>query len=205
MIVTSKIRMDLQQPGMPQTIHAVQDDRYSRNLEISLYSGSVAWNLPVGTSVLIRYCKPDQTGGRYDRLPDGSTAWNAAGNVLTIALAPQVLTVPGVVTLDVMIYAGEQSISTFQVLLQVARAVGAALADSENYFNMSAEIITNALGYTPVDPNRISMGIHTDGLLYLFVDGAPVGTGVQFGGIGNSYLDHTALGYAVLASRRDAT
>ena len=200
MIVTNKIHMDLQHPDIPQTIHAVQDDRYSRNLEISLYAGDKPWDFPRGASVLIRYSKADNTGGKYNLLPDGTPAWTSNGNILTIALAPQVLTAPGIVMLDIMLYAGEKRISTFPILLKVTGTVGTGQAGSENYVNMDAKVITNALGYTPVNPANICLGIHTDGLLYLFLNGAPVGTGILITGGGSTTPENpaAALGKAIL-------
>ena len=200
MIVTSKISMDLQKPGIPQTIHAVQDDRYSRSLEISLYSGEDPWFFPMGASVLIRYVKADGTRGSYSLLPDGGKAWTYSGNVLTVALAPQVLTAPGIAALDIMIFDGETSLSTFQILLDVSRAIGTAPADSENYFNMDSQFIIQALGYKPVSPHTLHLGIHTDGLLYLFVDGIPRGSGILITGGGTSEPDNSTaiLGNAIL-------
>ena len=51
--------------------------------------------------------------------------------------------------------------------------------------------IHSALGYAPADPGKLSMGIHTDGLCYLFVDGRPVGTGIEIapGGDVVGYVD----------------
>lgn len=195
MIVSSKITMDFQQPGSPQIINAVQNDQYSRNLEISLYDNSTAWTIPEDVDVLIRYCKSDGTGGEYNVLPDGSEAWSAEGNVLTVALAPQVLTAPGSVTLSVLLFSGEQVLSTFRIMIRVSRSVEPVATDSENYYNVAGESIIAALGYTPastlsvqmlsvqkVSKTGISLGIGTDKLLYLYIDNRPVGTGILLSG-----------------------
>ena len=57
--------------------------------------------------------------------------------------------------------------------------------------SVTAANIQSALGYTPVNPGKLSMGIHTDGLCYLFVDGQPVGTGIEIapGGDVVGYVD----------------
>lgn len=136
MIITHKIKMDLLEPGQMPRLHAVQDDQYSRNLEMSLYSGGAEWEIPEEVTVVIRYCKPDGTGGEYNLLPDDSTAWTAEGNVLTIALAPQVMTVPGMVTLSAVLVSGEKQISTFTVCLNVKPAVKGILTHSENYVRL---------------------------------------------------------------------
>lgn len=136
MIITHKIKMDLLEPGQVPRIHAVQDDQYSRNLEMSLYSGETVWEIPEDVTVVIRYHKPDGTGGEYNLLPDDSAAWSAEGNVLTIALAPQVMTVPGMVTLSATLVSGEKQISTFTVCLNVKPAVKGILTESEDYVRL---------------------------------------------------------------------
>ena len=42
MIITHKLKMNLLEPGNLPRIHAVQDDRYTRNLQLELYQGSPA-------------------------------------------------------------------------------------------------------------------------------------------------------------------
>lgn len=117
-------------------IHAVQDDRYSRNLELTLFSSGAPWNIPEGITLLVRYSKPDGRGGEYSTMPDGSSAWSAEGNVLTIALAPQVLTVPGAVNLSVTIMKDHMQISTFSLLVSVSPAVNGGIGESEVYFHV---------------------------------------------------------------------
>lgn len=133
MIITNKVNMDLKRPSWMAAIDAVQDDRYCRNLELSLFSGGEVWTIPEDISAVIRYCKPDGVGGEYDTLPDGTTAWSAADNILTVALAPQVLTVPGIVSLSVILIRGNVRLSTFTVLINVHPAVNAQIAESEPY------------------------------------------------------------------------
>ena len=136
MIITNKVTMDLKQLSWIAAIGAVQDDRYSRNLEITLLSGGEVWTIPEDAAIVIRYSKPDGIGGAYDTLPDGSRAWNANGNILTVALAPQVLTTPGVVNLAVTMIRAHQQISTFTILIHVTPAVGSQIAESETYYHV---------------------------------------------------------------------
>ena len=91
MMITNKLKLDMQNPGILPTIHAVQNDSYSRNLEIALLAGGKPFPVPENGTVVIRYKKSDGKGGEYDTLPDGRAAWQAAQNVLTVALAPQIL------------------------------------------------------------------------------------------------------------------
>lgn len=130
MIITSKIQMDLNRYAAAPMIHAVQDDRYSRNVELALFSDGNAWVIPEPATVLIRYSKPDGTGGEYDSLPDHSCAYSIKEHILTVALAPQVLTVPGAVRLSVILLQGQQQISTFSILICVEEAVNAIISES---------------------------------------------------------------------------
>lgn len=75
MIISSQISADLQTPGYPPLVHAVQGEQYSRQLKMALYDGGMAWTVPGGVFVAMRYSKPDGTTGYYDTLPDGTQAW----------------------------------------------------------------------------------------------------------------------------------
>lgn len=134
MIVTSKISMDLLENGYVPAIEAVQNDRYCRNLELTLYAGGEAWAVPEDAEVVVHYSKSDGTGGEYDTLPDGSCAWSAAENVLTVALAPQVLTAVGPVNLAVSLSVGDARVTTFSLLVNVQAEVGSEVDASGDYY-----------------------------------------------------------------------
>jgi hypothetical protein len=57
--------------------------------------------------------------------------------------------------------------------------------------SVTATNIQNALGFTPANPSAFSLGIHTDGLVYLFVSGQPVGNGIELSATGDviGYVD----------------
>jgi len=137
MMITNQIKMDLAQKPVTDPVNVVQGDRYSRKLEIALFSGGSPWPLPDGIAVRIRYSKSDGTGGEYDALPDGTKAWSAEENVLTIVLAPQMLTVPGPVSLMIELIRNEQQISTFGILLAVHPKVSGAAEKSKPYLYMT--------------------------------------------------------------------
>ena len=71
----SYAEIDLVRRGITPCIDVMQDDKYSRNILIGLYHGSIDWDVPEGTTVVIHYSKADGTGGTYDKLPDGSKAY----------------------------------------------------------------------------------------------------------------------------------
>ena len=125
MMITHKLTMDLMEPEMGQKVFAVQEDCYSRRLEITLLAGGEAWNVPEGAEVLVRYRKADGTGGEYNVLHSGEKAWEAEENRLWVMLAPQVLTAAGLATVTVSVILGQIQISTFTVYVHVKEAVRA--------------------------------------------------------------------------------
>lgn len=137
MKITSKITMNLQNPGIIPILCAVQEDRYCRDVEITLMDGRDRWMIPGDAAVVIRFRKADGRGGDYDTLPDGTPAWQAAGNVLRIALAPQVLTMPGNVQLTVTLLRGDSRISTFPIPVHVEGAAKGISLDSGDYSNIT--------------------------------------------------------------------
>lgn len=152
MIITHKLTMDLMEPEMGQRVYAVQDDRYCRNLEFTLLAGEEVWEVPEGAGVLVRFRKSDGTGGEYNVLPDGTSCWNAEGNVLTVALAPQVLTAAGLVTVAVSVIVGDIQITTFSVGVHVKPAVKGIGTGSSDYGNVLTVGTVEALepGSAPV-------------------------------------------------------
>ncbi len=136
MIITHKVNLDLKRPSWVAPIDVVQDDKYSRKIELTLTCGGEAWDIPGGTTPVILYSKADGTGGSYDTMPDGSVAWTIADNVLTIKLAPQVLTAAGTASLAVTLTRGQLQLTTFRLLLNVHPMVGKDLAPSDNYYHV---------------------------------------------------------------------
>lgn len=135
MIVTHKISMDpFRRETMP-CIDVMQDDKYSRNLEIRLKHNGIACPLPEDCTVLVRYKKPDRRNGAYDTMPDGSKAWRVAGNAVTVGLAPQVCTVPGKVELTITLLRGQSELSFFALRLNVHKRTEGT-ESSERYINI---------------------------------------------------------------------
>lgn len=133
MKTSNQITMDLLQGETIPVVRVVQRDFNSRQIRMTLLSGGAAWVIPGGARAVIRYSKSDGKGGEYDTLPDGTCAWEATENVLTITLAPQVLTTAGAVELAVTLVEGTEQISTFLVLLDVQAIPGSEQETSEEY------------------------------------------------------------------------
>lgn len=118
-MVISSISMDLQGCEQRKWIEVVQGDISSRKLKIALFSGKAGWHAPEGTSVLIRYKKENGAWGEYDTMPDGSKAWEIVENILTISIAPQMVSTPGRVLLSAVFLNGEAVLNSFSVEIQV--------------------------------------------------------------------------------------
>lgn len=145
MIVTHKLTMDIVTREVTPCIHAVQDDRYSRNLELHLYANSLPYAPGEDCHILVRYKKPDRTMGLYDTLPNGTLCWSIQDNILTVALAPQVCTVAGDVTLWVVLVEGSAELSTFAIRLDVQESIRAVVG-SENYLHVTGFLPLPAYG-----------------------------------------------------------
>ena len=136
MTITNKLSIDLARREAAVQADAVQGD-CGRKLSLLLHTNAVPWPIPENVRALIRYCKSDGIGGEYDTLPDSACAWSAADNVLTVALAPQVLTTPGQTTLSVLLTDGEKEVSTFDILLHVHPDIRSRTAASETYVRLA--------------------------------------------------------------------
>ncbi len=182
MLVTYPLRLELDQSQSLPPIPVVQEDSGSRALALALYAGGESWPIPEGVTPVVRYRKPDGTGGSYDTLPDGSVACTISGNVITCTLAPQVCTVQGPVQLAVSLLLGESILSTFHVDLLV-RGLPSAGAESEDYRYVTAflpqpdqaqagqvlmvrEVSQSGRVLTLEAVNAKSVGIGTDGGYY---------------------------------------
>ena len=124
MTVTRKIAVDLAVPRILPPVAMMQGDQYSRRIEITLTNEGVPLEPPAGTTVQVGYTRSDGSKGTYDALPNGSAAGSIAGNVVTLDVAPQVLSKPGQFPLTVILLSGDTQISTFPVMLQVTARPG---------------------------------------------------------------------------------
>ena len=133
MMITYKLETDLQTRGTVQRIEAVQGDRNARQLELTLYSGGEAWEIPEDVRVNVRYCKADGTGGWYSQWPEEVDCWSFEGNVLTVLLAPPVMAAEGLVFLQIELEQGEDLLATFAVQVYVERNVASRILESDNF------------------------------------------------------------------------
>ena len=139
MVVTHKLTMDLEGNAQTPWIEVEQWDAYTREIRLLLVSRKIPWHIPEDAKVLICYRKPDGSSGVYDTLPDGKTAWSVLGNMLTMVLAPQILTVPGTVVLQAQIIQTEKILHTFQIEVCVRAHLGSSKNDeaSGNHYALT--------------------------------------------------------------------
>ena len=137
MLITHKIKMDLQNRNEIQWLQMVQGDANTRRVAISLYNSNVIWPVPEETTAILRYSKPDGTGGAYDTLPDGTSAIHISEYTITVTLAPQVLTVPGVVTMSLTLLKDGTELNTFRFYIDVQENVNAEITESGDYYSLT--------------------------------------------------------------------
>lgn len=121
MKVNHKLKIDLVRSGITPRLHAVQSDALSRVVSLQLFADGRPWSIPRDVKALISFRKSDGTGGVYDTLPDGSSAWRAQGSSLHITLAPQVLTAPGETVLAVTLVQLDAQLTTLTAVVEVKR------------------------------------------------------------------------------------
>lgn len=127
--------MDLTRREKTPCIDVMQDDKYSRDLQIRVRANGTVCTLPKDCSVLVRYEKENRHRGAYDTMPDGSKAWSIAGDAITVRLAPQVCTVPGRVRLMITLLRGDAELSLFLVDLNVHKQLEGDFV-SEDYVSI---------------------------------------------------------------------
>lgn len=103
MQITQSIDLNLSIDGIPPQLHMPQGDG-GRIISASLWDGAQIYSPPDGTMCMLRFRKPDGTGGLYDTAEDKAKI-NLANNVATIPVALQVLAVGGPVHCQVELYA----------------------------------------------------------------------------------------------------
>lgn len=135
MKITHKITADLQNSTVPPRLAMVQCDYNSREVEVTVTSGNKAWIPENMETVFLRYRKSDGTGGSYDALPDGTKAWAVEENRVTVCIAPQMLTVPGLVEAQLVLKYDKQYVATFSFYIVVERDPSIGTVESENYVN----------------------------------------------------------------------
>ena len=150
MNVNQEVRLNLSADGIPPRLFMPQGDANSRTIVATLWDGATPYNVPASTAVMVRFRKPDGTGGLYDATEAG-TAVIASGNTVTAPVATQMLAVAGVVQAEIDIYGtgsgkAADRLATFRFAVEVAPSVYTdAQIISSDYFNIIADDIAKAV------------------------------------------------------------
>ena len=137
MNVTSKIAVDLTRQNVGQRVNAVQGDGNTRLVEITLLSGGQPWTPPEGVEAAIAYMQPGGTKGLYNKLADGTAAISISGNVASVILAPQMLTVSGTVQASLVFNDAKLNrLTTFPFAVSVTSNPSAGAQKTEDYIRL---------------------------------------------------------------------
>lgn len=147
MEIIQKVDLNLSFRGIPPKLSMVQGDSNTRIIQAQLWDGANPYTIPTGSSVMMRFRKPDGTGGLYDKTEGGQSV-TVSGSTVAVPVATQMLTVAGVVMAEVDIYAaGEgaasaQNLASFAFMVEVAPSVypDAEIISSDYYSVLTAEI-----------------------------------------------------------------
>ena len=151
MIIKNKLKIDLVWRGVTPLLDAIQNDANARSVEISLLENGSAWTVPSGVSASVSYVKPDGTSGLYDRLPNGVSAVEISGSTIRFTMAPQMLTVPGLVRAVVVLIKDTEQLSTFPLDVHVIAQPGAGAEKSENYYHYKKNNMLEGRRFLPFE------------------------------------------------------
>lgn len=151
MNINQAVSLNMSTDIAPPTLHMAQGDANSRTIVATLYDGSQPFTIPAGSVCMVRFGKPDGTGGLYDHTESGS-AVTYLDNVVTAPVASQMLSVSGIVKAEIDVYKSGGSdesavkLASFCFLVDVHKS---AYSDdtivSSDYYNIVAAQITAAI------------------------------------------------------------
>lgn len=137
-----QIRIDFDNPGLPQSLGAVEGESQSRIFQVTLYKSGAAYTAPAGAvySIMYRGFGP-QNQGWYDTIEDGAgkrAACTVSGNVVTCELARQALRIPGHLTVVLCVSdAKGYMLKSWPIMADVRNDGYDDTGESEMYFNLS--------------------------------------------------------------------
>lgn len=147
--VKQAVQLSMTLNGVPPTLHMVQGDANSRTIVATLWDGAQPYSIPAGAAIMVRFRKPDGTGGLYDATEGGSKV-SYAGSIVTAPVAAQILAVAGDVFAEIDIFgsssgAAAERLATFRFIVEVAPCVlPDAQIISSDYYNILAADIAGA-------------------------------------------------------------
>ena len=103
--ILQKINLDFARAGIPPRVFAKQGDNNMRVVAVSLFNDGKAYKIPAGYTVNVSAKKPD---GKSVYNP----ATEVAGNVAYITLTQQMLAVRGIVSAEIEVVRGADTLKT---------------------------------------------------------------------------------------------
>lgn len=145
--VTQPVPLNVSNDSIAPILHMVQGDSNSRVIAASLWDGASPFT-PAGV-LMLRFAKPDGTGGLYDK-SEGGEPIRTFENGVSIPVAAQMLAVAGMVYCELDLYGGgtgtaAERLATFRFVIDVsANVYPDALIISSDYYNILASDIAAA-------------------------------------------------------------
>lgn len=149
MNIKHSIGLNLSVDAIPGRLHMMQGDANSRTIVATLWDGAQLYSIPEGAAIMVRFRKPDGTGGLYDATEGGNKV-SYAGSIVTAPVATQMLAVAGDVFAEIDIFgsssgAAAERLATFRFIVEVAPCVlPDAQIISSDYYNILAADIAGA-------------------------------------------------------------
>ena len=145
-----KFRVDISSRGAPMVLYAAQGDTKSRFFSVAMFDSGVAYSLPSGASVTVRFGAPGMPAGWYDIIqePGGGShpAVSVDGNVITAELAEQAVSVPGVNGVWLLVNAADgYQLASWRFDLFVEAVHGMDAPEAQEYYNVLTEQVAKTL------------------------------------------------------------
>ena len=150
MNINQTAALNLSESITPPTLRMAQDDANTRTIKASLWDGAQPFSIPSECVCMVRFGKPDGTGGLYDTTEGGQKV-SYSGNVVTAPVAAQMLTAAGAVKAQIDIYGGgkeqqAEKLATFRFRVEVEPSAYAdAKIISSDYYNVLSSQIAAAI------------------------------------------------------------
>lgn len=150
MNINQTVALNLSESIALPTLRMAQDDANTRTIKASLWDGAQPFSIPTECVCMVRFGKPDGTGGLYDTTEGGQKV-SYSGNVVTAPVAAQMLAVAGVVKAQIDIYGGgkeqqAEKLATFRFRVEVEPSAYAdAKIISSDYYNILSSQIAAAV------------------------------------------------------------
>lgn len=141
MNIKHSIGLNLSADAISPRLYMVQGDANSRTIVATLWDGAQLYSIPAGAAIMVRFRKPDGTGGLYDATESGSKV-AYVGSIVTAPVATQMLAVAGDVFTEIDIFgsssgAAAERLATFRFVVEVAPCVYPdAEIISSSYYNV---------------------------------------------------------------------